>query len=239
MSEPQIQPHKITKPIQLLAVLMAGLVLLVSAFLTGARFLNDPQWIPAFLAISAVSLVPIFVVLLFLLLTRFRPQLQEDAYYAQWNKSQTTTFSGFVPENLLGGNASKISLTSGNQDLESLRIDRYREYRGVFLVHSWRPSLQPGQVADIVIWLQQHREGPVSEALIDHVEYSLGPNFFQSPVVKNNHDEAFRLEVSAYAPMLCLARVSLKDGGSFVLERYVNFDQLAARSPMRKLSDLA
>jgi hypothetical protein len=239
LSEPQIQPHKITKPIQLLAVLMSGLVLLVSAFLTGARFLNDPQWMPAFLAISAVCLVPIFVVLLFLLLTRSRPQLQEDAYYAQWHQSQTTTFSGFAPENLPVGGVSKTSLTSGSQNLESLRIERYKEYRGVFLVHSWRPSLQPGQVADIVIWLQQHGEGPVSEALVDHVEYSLGPMFFQSPVVKSNHDESFRLEVSAYAPMLCLARVCLKDGGRFVLERYVNFDQLAARAPMRKLSDLA
>lgn len=49
MGDPQIQPHRITKPIQLLAVWMAGLVLLVGSFLTGARVLAKPDWVPPFL----------------------------------------------------------------------------------------------------------------------------------------------------------------------------------------------
>ena len=78
MAEPQIQPHRITKPIQMLAVWMAGLVLLVGSFLAGARVLTKPDWVSPFLAIAAVSLVPLFLVLLFLMQTKFRPQLQED-----------------------------------------------------------------------------------------------------------------------------------------------------------------
>ena len=74
MAEPQIQPHRITKPIQLLAVWMIGLVSLVGCFLTGARLLDSPFWIRPFLAISAVALVPLFMGLLFLLQTKFREQ---------------------------------------------------------------------------------------------------------------------------------------------------------------------
>ena len=83
MAEPQIQPHRITKPIQMLAVWMAGLVLLVGSFLAGARVLTKPDWVPPFLVIAAVSLVPLFLVLLFLMQTKFRPELQEDVYYSK------------------------------------------------------------------------------------------------------------------------------------------------------------
>ncbi len=103
MAEPQIQPHRITKPIQLLAVWMSGLVILVGSFLTGARLLTSPNWISPFLAISAVAIVPLFLALLFLLQTRFRPQLQEDAYYAVYLESQRKEFQNFAPENLVSG----------------------------------------------------------------------------------------------------------------------------------------
>src|SRR5258707_4174 len=103
MAESQIQPHRITKPIQLLAVWMAGLTILVGSLLTGARFLANPQWVPPFLAVSAVALVPVFLGLLFLLQTKFRPQLQEDVYYSEWLVSQQKVFKHFVPENLTSG----------------------------------------------------------------------------------------------------------------------------------------
>jgi hypothetical protein len=233
MGDPQIQPHRITKPIQLLAVWMAGLVILVGSFLTGARLITEPDWLPPVLAISAVSLVPLFLGLLFLLQTKFRPQLQEDVYYSVWLASQTKVFENFAPENLRGGDASPpfegppgLSMNpklSGAEDLEQVRVRRYEKYQGVFLVHSWRPSRQPGQAADIVLALLQHGDGPLKAGRVDHVEYSLGPKFFRDTVVKRNRDECFRLEVSVYAPMLCVARVHLTDGSSFDLERYADF----------------
>src|SRR6266404_4995027 len=103
MADPQIQPHRITKPIQLLAVWMTGLVLLVSSFLAAAGLLKEPHWLPPFLAIAAVALVPLFLGLLFLLQTKFRPQLQEDVYYSVWLASQAKVFENFAPENLPGG----------------------------------------------------------------------------------------------------------------------------------------
>lgn len=233
MGDPQIQPHRITKPIQLLAVWMAGLVLLVGSFLAGARLITEPHWLPAALAISAVSLVPLFLGLLFLLQTRFRPQLQEDVYYSVWLASQTKVFENFAPENLPGGKTSRSfegkpeppinPKVSEVDDLEQIRVGRYEKYHGVFLVHSWRPSRQPGQAADIVLVLRQHGDGPLKAGRVDRVEYSLGPKFFRGIVVKRNPEECFRLEVSVYAPMLCVARVHLTDGSSFDLERYADF----------------
>jgi hypothetical protein len=231
--DPQIQPHRITKPIQLLAVWMAGLIVLVGSFLTGARVLTEPDWLPPFLAIAAVSLVPAFLGLLFLLQTKFRPQLQEDAYYSVWLASQKKVFEHFTPENLPGGKAdtslegptgvSRNPSSSGADNLEQIRLGRYEKYQGVFLVHSWRPSRQPAQAADIVLALQQPGDGPLKAGRVDHVEYALGPKFFRDSIVKRNREECFRLEVSAYAPMLCVARVHLTDGSSFDLERYADF----------------
>jgi hypothetical protein len=212
---------------------MAGLVLLVGLFLGGARVLTEPDWVRPFLVIAAVSLVPLFLVLLFLMQTKFRPQLQEDIYYSGWLASQTKVFQNFAPENLLGGKAG-LSLGepgfpenpafSGAGDLEHVRVRRYEKYQGIFLVHSWRPSRQRGQVADIVLRLRQHGDGPLKAGLVDHVEYVLGPKFFQGPVVKRNREDDFRLEVSAYSPMLCVARVCLANGSSFEVERYADFD---------------
>ena len=224
MAEPQIQPHRITKPIQLLAVLMAGLILLVSALLGGASFLGQSAWISGFLAISAVVSVPLFLIFLFLLLTRFRPQLQEDSYYSKWLRQQQELFVDFSPENLGSAGILNQLPSGGSQDLEKQRIQCYQEYRGVFLVHSWRPSTRPGQVADIVLRLQQHGDGPLSSDEIVCVEYALGPKFFPRPVTKKNRNQQFRLEVSAYSPMLCLANVRLANASSFVLQRYVDFE---------------
>ncbi len=202
---------------------MIGLLSLVGSFLTGARLLESPWWIRPFLTISAVALVPLFMVFLFLLQTKFRPQLQDDPYYSKWLEAERKEFRDFKPENLPDGSSGPALEGARERDLESLRIKRYEQYQGVFLVHSWRPSRLRGQVADVLLRLQQHGEGPLSHGRVDHVEYALGPKFFSGPVEKRNADASFRLEVSAYGPMLCLARVHLADRSSFVLERYIDF----------------
>lgn len=52
----------------------------------------------------------------------------------------------------------------------------------------------------------------------------MGPKFFRRTVVKVDPRDNFRLEVSAYGPMLCLARVNFDDGKQPVdLERYIDY----------------
>lgn len=84
MSEPRIKPGQITRPIQLLAAWLAGLLALDGTFLLGAATISSPAWVPSLLAIAAVASVPLFLVAIFILQTRFRPEMQEDPYYATY-----------------------------------------------------------------------------------------------------------------------------------------------------------
>ena len=108
-------------------------------------------------------------------------------------------------------------------DLEEERNREYREKRGLFLTHYWRPSNKPRQVVDIIIRLQQHNLGPLSEGEVESVEYQLGPRFSVEPAKISDPTNNFELEVSAYSPMLCVARVNLTDGTALTLTRYIDF----------------
>jgi hypothetical protein len=184
------------------------------------------------LGISAVFLVPLFVFLIFVMLTKFREQLQDDPYYAEWLKRQDRSFQGFKPENITPGidevPPGSAEAVPDSQDLEEWRISRYEQNSGLFLVHTWRPSRTEGQVADIVIQLHQHGDGPLTRDKVEKVEYNLGPKFFRAPVMKTNRNQNFRLEVSAYGPMLCVAKVFVLGRQKPIeLERYINFEDVA------------
>lgn len=94
-----INPETITKPIQLLSAWLIGLLLLVSTLLTAAGLLNTPSWLPPFLAISAVSIIPIFLVLIFLLQTKYRPEMQEDSYYSMYLNTETNQYESSAETN--------------------------------------------------------------------------------------------------------------------------------------------
>jgi hypothetical protein len=230
MAQPKIEAHRITKPIQLLAVWFSALVLIDSAFLVAAAKIEYPSWVGPMLSIAAVAFVPLFLIAAFLMQTLFRPQLQDDSHYSEWLKRREKVFKGFVPENKPPKKTKVVDLANTKAIAtvpEETRVQTYAEQKGLFLVHDWRPSEVPGQVADIIIWLHQHQDGPLSDGTVDRVEYHLGPRYFDHPVVKRNASEAFRLEVSAYAPMLCLAQVFLKgEQKPIVLTRYIDFEIL-------------
>lgn len=82
MNNHKINPDKITKPIQLLAAWLIGLILVNASFLTAGSQITEPYWITGTLVIAAIVNVPIFLMSLFLLQTRFRPEMQEDSYYS-------------------------------------------------------------------------------------------------------------------------------------------------------------
>lgn len=84
MEEHKIEPDKIKKPIQLMAVWFVALLFLNSELLTGAKFIVEPSWIPPLLVISSISLIPLFLVGIFLMQTVFRRELQDDPYYSKW-----------------------------------------------------------------------------------------------------------------------------------------------------------
>jgi hypothetical protein len=240
MTEPKIEPHRITKPIQMLAVWFSALVLVDGAFLTAASQITKPDWVAPMLAIAAVTIVPVFLIAAFLMQTVFRAHLQDDQHYSKWLKSQAKTFVDFTPENVerpaavtrakvqdrKPNLANSPHVAESANDFERRRIKKYEEQRGLFLIHEWRPSSESEQVADIVVWLYQHGKGPLTETKVDRVEYQLGPKFFATPVIKRNANESFKLEISAYGPVLCLAKVYLTaEREPIELERYLDFEQ--------------
>lgn len=115
----RIEPHKITKPIQLLAAWLIGLVLVNGSFLAAATSIAEPSWIRVLLTIACVINVPLFLAAIFLLQTKFRPEMQEDTYYSKYLESKTKTLRQEPdPEKQLA--LMRAELTQNNTRLNSL-----------------------------------------------------------------------------------------------------------------------
>lgn len=89
MENNRIAPEKITKPIQLLGAWLVGLLTTDCAFLVAAAKMDQSTWQSGALTIAAIVNVPLFIGALFLLQTRFRPELQEDSYYSTYLSNRT------------------------------------------------------------------------------------------------------------------------------------------------------
>ena len=96
MSEHRIQAASVTKPIQLLAAWLVGLLALNGSFLTAAATIHQPLWAPGFLVVCAAINVPVFLICLFVLQTKFRPEMQEDQFYAQYLDRRLSVETGKV-----------------------------------------------------------------------------------------------------------------------------------------------
>ena len=83
-----IDATRITKPIQLLAAWLVGLIFVNTAFLLTATSFSEIEWLAAVLVISSVINVPLFLAAIFLLQTKFRPEMQEDHYYNEYMKDK-------------------------------------------------------------------------------------------------------------------------------------------------------
>ena len=88
-SKGQIEPHRITKPIQLLAAWLLGLVFVDGSFLIAAFQITQPKWASGALVVASICNVPLFLLSIFLLQTKFRPEMQEDSFYSKYLESKT------------------------------------------------------------------------------------------------------------------------------------------------------
>jgi hypothetical protein len=113
MDQP-IKPNNITKPIQLLAAWLAGLLAIDSCFLIAAARLPTGSWEAQALTVAAIANVPLFLLAVFLLQTRFRPELQEDLYYSTYISQKTN-----APVQLTKEDAAAVVL---QQRLERLEV---------------------------------------------------------------------------------------------------------------------
>jgi hypothetical protein len=160
---------------------------------------------------------------------------QVRLYRADWHKRvaqrrdrlvalNEEQFQGFHPDIVQSPSSEDEREEGSFTSLERERVGEYQKNHGLFIVHYWRPSDDSEQVADIVIRLHQHNLGPLNEGKIESVEYQLGPKFFTEPMIIADASNDFELEVSAYRPMLCLAKVRFNDGRPLItLFRYIDF----------------
>lgn len=217
-------------PIQLLAVWFAALVILDGAFLAAAASIDNPAWVSPMLCIAAILFVPVFLVAAIVMQTKYRTHLQDDEHFSDWLRRKEKRFEDFKAENMTTLTQIPTQVVAepvaSYGDPESRRVGYYENQRGIFLIHDWVPSRTKGQVADIVMWLYQHREGPLSRREVERVEYHLGPQFFKGkPAIKTNRLDSFKLEISAYGPVLCLARIFVKNESEpLEISRYIDFE---------------
>jgi prokaryotic YEATS domain len=236
MAQGAVIPEKITRPIQLTAAWFVTLVLLVGAFLSAANVTNHPPWLPVVCVGAAVSIVPLFAFLVFLLQTKYRTELLADTEFLDWHRRVSNVFRGFRPEASQGPDSAEPAKSAAPltdySDLHAAREAIYKRNRNLFLSHTWRPSQTPGQKADITIRLHEHAgahaedgERPLTDGRVSRVEYYFGRYWFGGrPVEKTNPNESFKMDVSAYGSALCVAKVHFKDGTTPVtLDRYVDF----------------
>lgn len=98
MTGTKLTPEKITSPIQLMAAWFSMLILLVSVFLTAAANIKAPDWAPGFLTIFSAVVALIVISCVTLMLTVFRPHLQEGKEYAQWLKDKNSYSPGLIDQ---------------------------------------------------------------------------------------------------------------------------------------------
>jgi hypothetical protein len=81
MTNSKIEPHKINKPFQLLAVWMIGLILMTGTLITGAGVVNTPTWVPPMLCVSTVMIIVVGIILPLVMFIKYRKEFLDDPYY--------------------------------------------------------------------------------------------------------------------------------------------------------------
>ena len=109
MNSNNIKPEKVTKPIQLIAAWLTGMILNNTTFLTAASQITTPSWTSGLLIIAAVLNVPLFLFSIFLLQTRFRPEMQEDTFYSQYLERKYNGEQKEITVSKLDINTNKIA----------------------------------------------------------------------------------------------------------------------------------
>jgi pYEATS domain-containing protein involved in immunity len=220
---PQVNVHRVTHVVSLAALTIVAVVAL--AFFPAA-------W-GVYALVVAILVTTIVALILFPQLGLEKEHLRKYVM-VRWIARQE---KGFDPElsqrpprakSIAGAHAETESRSDA---LERRRTGEYRGNRGLFLGHYWWPSEIEGQVADVAIQLREHPdpEGspPVLEGgKVESVSYQLGPKFSEQPITKRNSKDNFRLDVSAYGPMLCLAEMTFNDDTEpLYLSRYIDFPE--------------
>jgi tetratricopeptide (TPR) repeat protein len=155
MGSQRIEPHRITRPIQLLATWFAALVILDAAFLAAATTIEQPSWIPVVLTLAAIGNVPLFIFFMFRLQTRYRPEMQEDSFY-----------SGYLRDRQLQIDQVSLQLRQSldQEGLDLLSVAGGRSLRNDDVGGAARSDIQELAASLRTLISQERTETPAAEA---------------------------------------------------------------------------
>jgi hypothetical protein len=100
-----------------LAAWLVGLILTNTGFLTAATKIESPSWASGVLVIAAIVNVPLFLTCLFLLQTRFRPELQEDVFYSRYLETRISAQTGKPEVVAVSGRSTGVLLPLRTADI--------------------------------------------------------------------------------------------------------------------------
>lgn len=120
--------------------------------------------------------------------------------------------------------APGISTTAAinTDDWVSTRTEIYRQNHGFFIAHVLEPSKSEGQEYDIFIYLIRHKSNEYSD--VEKAEFFFGQYWHNKVYVGSKVGDLIGVKTSAYGPFLALCRVTLKDGSSVMLNKYIDFE---------------
>ncbi|MCK5817852.1 MAG: hypothetical protein KAH18_01080 [Psychromonas sp.] len=88
MESSSMTENEVKSPIQLMATWFVMLVSITTVLLTTASKIQKPEWAAGYLVISDTVVIFIVIGCVLLMLTKFRPNLQDGEQYATWIKDQ-------------------------------------------------------------------------------------------------------------------------------------------------------
>jgi hypothetical protein len=114
------------------------------------------------------------------------------------------------------------TITSTPDDWVSARTDIYKQNHGFFIAHVLEPSNSEGQEYDIFIYLIRHKSQEYGD--VEKAEFFFGQYWKNKVYVGSKVGDLIGVKTSAYGPFLALCRITLKDGSSIMLSKYIDFE---------------
>jgi len=135
MPSDNLIPDKIEDPIQLMAAWFVMLVSLTTVLLATASNIKKPEWAAGYLVVSSSIVIIIVIGCVFLMLTKFRANLQGGKEYAQWIKDQGEYSKGEIlqPQKMTGDDPINKDETS---DIKNIYVSVLDAVGGLDIVES-------------------------------------------------------------------------------------------------------
>lgn len=131
--------------------------------------------------------------------------------------------SNYISRTDLNKSSGAIQIHQDKKDVRyKQREQYYKPNRNIQLVHRIAPSMQPGQLYDILVYVVPHHDGSLLS--VQSVEYYFGRSWDNNIFTSIDRARNFAVATSAYGPMMCTAEIHFTDGEVATIGRYIDFE---------------